>query len=323
MRLLIKQFVAIARLTALEAVRQPICFLLAGTTIAFIALLPVLIMHTFGEGDKLVRDSALALHFVGGLLLGGYAACSSLAHEIKRGTAASVLSKPVGKELFFLAKFCGVALVLGLYSVGCAIGTLLSARMAAEAYTIDWWAGAPFIAAPVLACGLAAAWNFFTHRPFVSRAFGLLIILVVVAFVVSGFFDAQGKMVAFGNAVPWRLAPAGVLVSLATLVLAALAVTLAARLETVPTLAICSVVFLVGLMSDYVLGRHVAENKLAAVLYWLIPNWQHFWVPDALSGDGVIPWAYVVRVGGYAVLYLVGMLCLGVVAFRELEIKAR
>ena len=49
---------------------KPIC-------LAFIALLPVLITHTLGEGIKLVRDSALAIHFVCGLILGSYAACAS------------------------------------------------------------------------------------------------------------------------------------------------------------------------------------------------------------------------------------------------------
>jgi len=90
----------------------------------------------------------------------------------------------------------------------------------------------------------------------------------------------------------------------------------------VPTLAICSVVFLLGLMSDYLFGRVAAQNKLAAFLYAVLPNWQHFWMTDALSGDGTIPWVYVVRVAGYALFYLAGVLCWGILAFRRMEVKA-
>ncbi|MDW8345226.1 MAG: hypothetical protein RMM51_12160, partial [Verrucomicrobiae bacterium] len=106
-------------------------------------------------------------------------------------------------------------------------------------------------------------------------------------------------------------------------VLAALAQALATRLNTVPVMATCSVFFLVGLMTDYLFGRIAHHHWWAAWLYALLPNWQHFWVVDALTGEeGRIPWAYVLRAGWYALLYTVGMLSLGFLAFRTAEVKA-
>ena len=139
MRLWFKQFGAIAGLTALETIRQPICFILVATCIALIALLPILTTHTLSESQRMVRDSALALHFVTGLVLGAYAACASINHEIRRGTAAAILSKPVGRDLFFLSKFSGIAVVMVLFSAAAVLATLLSDRTAAEAYRPDGW----------------------------------------------------------------------------------------------------------------------------------------------------------------------------------------
>lgn len=317
-----RQFTSIARLTALEAVRQPIFLLMATACVVFIGLLPLLITHTLGEGGKLVRDSGLAFYFVCGLILGSYAACSSLTHEIRRGTAASILSKPVSREVFFLAKFAGVAAVMLSFAVTTVIAILMSTRVAEPRYSFDWWAGAPLLIAPLLAYVIAGLWNFFTQRPFVSAASIMLLVAMMASFIFAGFIDSEGHAVAFGAAYSWKIVPVGTLIFFAVAVLTGLAMSLAIRLDTVPTLSICSVVFLVGLMSDYLFGRHATDSLLARLFYRVIPNWQHFWVTDALSGDGTIPWSYVMQAAIYAGLYLAGILSLGLVAFRQLEVRA-
>ena len=322
MRWRLRQFLAIAGLTALEAVRQPITLLIAATGVVGIGLLPLVITHTLGEGDKLVRDSGLAFHLVSGLVLGCYAACSSLAQEIRRGTVSSVLSKPVGRDLFFLAKFCGIAFVMVLFSAAAGAAVVMSTRTAANLFFPDWWSGAPLLAAPPLAFAAAGTINYLRRRPFVSTAFGLLLAALAIAFVVSGMLDAGGRLVPFGTLYSWKTVPATALVLLATLVLTGIAVSLAIRLDTVPTLSICSVIFLVGLMSDYLFGRHAGSSRLAAGLYRLLPNGQHFWVADALTGDGAIPWAYVARAALYAAFYLAGVLSLGMIAFRHMEVRS-
>ena len=75
-------------------------------------------------------------------------------------------------------------------------------------------------------------------------------------------------------------------------------------------------------MTDYLLGRAAESNQLAALAYNLIPNWQHFWLVDALISNGTIPWRYVGQVGIYATFYLIGCLSLGILSFRNIETKA-
>jgi len=318
----LQQFAAVTRLAVLEAIRQPICLLVATTCYVMIALFPVLITHTLGEGQKLIRDSSMAFHLVCGLVLGTYAACAALTHEIRRGTVASVLAKPVSRELFFLAKFAGIAMVTLLFSAGAAAMTLMSVRAAADSFHADWWALGPALAAPMVALAVAGAWNYFTRRPFSSAAFVLLLLSVVAAFIAAGQVDPEGRLAPrFGALFPLNHLAASLLVAMAIVVLSGIAVSLATRLDAVPTLSACSVLLMMGLMSDYLFGRHAAGNHLAAALYRMIPNWQHFWVTDALNA-GVIPWTYVGQVALYAALYLAGILALGMLAFRNMEVRA-
>ena len=325
----IRQFLAMAGLTAVEAIRQPICLLLTTACVLLTAAAPLLIMHNFGEEGKLARDSGLAFHLVVGLFVAGYAACSSLAAEMKSGTASAVLSKPVSREAFFLAKFVGVAGVVVAFSSCATLATLLSERVSEKfgtvhgeyGYMTDWQTGILLVLAPAAAYLAAAGINYRAKRPFVSVAFGLLFLCLLLSAVVSGLFDRLGYFAPFDFGIQWRILPASLLITLALIVLSAVAMALSTRLGTVPTLALSSAVLAAGLLSDYFLGQKASASALAGFFYRLIPNWQHFWLSDALNNGGAIPWAYVVSAAFYAVTYSAGVLCLGLLSFRHADMK--
>ncbi|MDD4872146.1 MAG: ABC transporter permease [Kiritimatiellae bacterium] len=329
MMLRIKQFLAMAGLTALEAIRQPICLLLSAGCVVLIAAVPLMIMHTFGEDGKQVRDSALAFHFVFGLFIAGHASGTLLSHEMKSGTASAVLSKPVSRELFFLSKFTGITVVVMLFSMCAAIATLLSERVAEKfyftntltGYITDTQTGAMLFGAPFVACLVAALINYRFKRPFASTAFVMLLFSLLFVLVMSGFFERNGTWMPYDFHVQWRIVPVSILITMALVVLAAIAIALSTRLDTVPTLVISSTVFLLGLMSDYIFGRFAENSGFSAFLYMVVPNWQHFWAADALSGGGNVPWEYVINAGLYAAAYSTGILCLGMFSFRHVEMK--
>lgn len=307
--------------------RQPIFLLLVSANVVLTALVPMMLMHHFGEEGKLARDSGLALQFVFGLLVTGYAASSSLAREMREGTASAVLSKPVSRDLFFLAKFAGVVVVVLAFSLCSVTSTLLAERISekfmsagtAFLYVTDMRTGALLLSAPVVACLVAGLLNYLVRSPFESTAFGLLLVTVLGVFFSSGFFNRAGRLAPFAFDVDWRILPAGVLVTLALVVLAAVALGLSTRFRAFPTLSICAALFLLGLMSDYLFGRPAGASPLAGVLYRIVPNWQHFWVPDTLTGGGTIPGAYVLAVAAYAALCCTGILFLGLCSFRRAE----
>ncbi len=315
-------FLALATLTARETLRQPLCLLLTATAVAACAILPLVVSHTLGESRAMMADTALALHLLLGMLLAGFGAGLTLTAECRRGTAASVLSKPVGRELFFLAKFAGLAAVMLLFSVLLTLAGMLAVRVVNEAYQPDRRAAGALLAALPVALAAAGARNYLRRAPFASGAFAALLVTLLAAFVGAGFFDAEGRRVAFGAAYDWALLPANALLAMALWVLAALALALATRLTMVPLVTLCSAVFFAGLMSDYLFGRAAAHSRWAAALYAAIPNWQHFWMADAVHLGEPIPGAYLARAALYAGFCLLALLAAGIVLFRTADVKA-
>ena len=319
-----RQFFTIASNAFLELIRQPVFLLLTTGSAVFIIFLATPYYFAFGDEPKLVKNSALAVMLLSGLFGAVLSASASLAREIQRGTVLAVLAKPVGRAQFILAKYAGVAAALVILVYVNLVATLLTSRMAFDAYgSTDFFAVGLFFLSILLAYLLGGFSNFFLRRPFVSDAVLSLVVMVTVFFVIINFFDKHGKAQEFAQGVDWNLIPAGLLVLFAVWVIAGLALACSTRLETIPTLAICSGFFLVGIMSDYLFGRPAAQGEWwGTVLYTVLPNWQLFWLADAVaSGKDAFHWSYAARALAYAGLYLGAVLSVAVVLFEDRELS--
>jgi ABC-type transport system involved in multi-copper enzyme maturation permease subunit len=319
-----RQFFTIAINAFMELIRQQIFLLLMTGSVLFEIFLAVPYYFAFGDEPKLVENSVLAVMLLSGLFGAVLSASSSLAREIRSGTALAVLSKPVGRAQFLLAKFAGLAAALTVLTYVNMIGVLLASRMAFDAYgKTDMPAIGIFGGGILLAYALAGFSNFFLRRPFVSDAvFAMLVFTTLAAFIVFQF-TRQMQSLGTQATVNWNLLPAGILILFALWILAAIALACSTRFDTIPTLAICSAIFLVGLMSDYFFGTRAAHGELwASTLYSIIPNWQLFWLADAIeTGKNTFQWAYVGKAFAYAVCYAGAALAVGTALFEERELS--
>ena len=323
-----RQFWNIAANAFMELVRQPVFLLLLTGSVLFEIFLAVPYYFAFGDEMKLVKTSALAVMLLTGLFGAVLSASASLAREIRTGTALAVLSKPVGRAQFLLAKFAGLAAALTLLAYVNLVGVLLASWMAFDAYgKTDVLAIGIFAGAIALAYALAGFSNFFLRRPFVSDAVIALVVMVTLAVFIILQFTQQMQSLNEKAVVDWRLIPAGILILFALWILAALALACSTRLDTIATLAVCSAVFLVGLMSDYIYsqaGGNIEGHAplWASMLYSILPNWQLFWLADALeTGKSTFHWAYVGKAFGYAFGYAGAALAVGVALFDERELS--
>jgi ABC-type transport system involved in multi-copper enzyme maturation permease subunit len=317
-----RQFAAIASNAFMELIRQPVFLLLTTTSALFAVFLASIPYFGFGDDPKLVKDGVLALMLLAGLLGAVLSASNSVAREIHTGTALAVMAKPVSRAQFLLAKYTGLAGVLVLLCYVNLVAALLATRMAYDAYgSTDWVALSLFCAFVVLAYIAGGFSNFFLRRPFVSDAILSLVVAVTLAFVLINFWDKEWKLQSFGVGVDWRMAQAGLLVLFAVWILAGLALLCSTRLEMVSTLAICSALFLVGLVSDYFFERRAAAGSWwASILYTIVPNWQLFWLAGALDEGKEIPWSYLGRALTYAVAYIGAALAGALWLFEEREL---
>lgn len=319
-----RQFLTIAVNAFMELVRQPVFLLLMTCSVLFEIFLATPYYFAFGDEPKLVKNSTLALMLLTGLLGAVLSASASLAREIRTGTALAVLSKPVGRAQFLLAKYAGLLLALTLLTYVNGLGTLLASRMAFDAYgSTDMFALGIFVLSLVLAYLMGGFSNFFLRRPFVSDAVFCLAIMATVAFIVINFFNKEGQSQAFATGVDWQIVPAVLLVLFALWILAGLALACSTRLDIIPTLAICSAFFLIGLMSDYLFGRPASAGSWwASILYTITPNWQLFWLADALeTGKNVYHWGYVAKAFAYVVGYVGAALAIAISLFEDRELS--
>lgn len=318
-----RQFVAIASNAFMELVRQPIFLLLMTTSACFNVFLAAVPYFGFGDDPKLVKDSTLAVTLLAGLLASVLCASASVAQEIRTGTALTVLAKPVGRLTFILAKYAGLAGTLLLITYANMIASLLASRMAFDAYgSTDSQSLVIYAVAVLLAYGIGGFSNFFLRRPFVSDTVFTFVLLTTLALWVVVQFTHLDRQFVGAAVVDWRLLPAGVLILFALLVLAGLALACSTRFDTVPTLAICSAFFLVGLMTDYLFkGPADAGAWWAKCVYAIVPNWQQFWLADALEDKKSIPWSYVASAGGYLLAYLTAALAAALLLFEDRELN--
>jgi ABC-2 type transport system permease protein len=317
------QSITIAINAFMELVRQPVFLLLMTASAAFEIFLATPYYFALGEEPKLVTNSVLAVMLLSGLFGAVLTASSSLAREIRSGTALAVLSKPVGRAQFLLSKFAGVAAALTLMTYVNLVAALIASRMTFDSYgktdlaAVGIFGGA--LAAAYLAGGFA---NYFLGRPFVSTAtFGVVVMVTVAAYAVQ--FTHHEAGFAREPQIDWRLVPAGILILFALWILAALALACSTRFDMIPTLVICSGFFLVGLMSDYLFGRPADRGEWwATMLYTVTPNWQLFWLADVLeTGKTAFHWGYVGKALVYVACYVGAALAVAVMFFEDRELS--
>ncbi|MBU0640549.1 MAG: hypothetical protein KKB50_16930 [Planctomycetes bacterium] len=325
------KFAAIVANTFIETVRQPIYGVLLWVGAGLLALNPSLAAFSLDSrsDNKIMLDIGLSTLLLYGLLTCVFSATSVITREIESYTVLTVVSKPVSRPLFIVGKYFGVcaAILVGYYFLCMVLFMTIRhgvMEMASDKYDQPVLL---FSTLAILISLIAATfgnyvygWHFSTSLtawvvPLGTVALGL--VLCISPEWTLQFPTLKNAFTDFGDL---QLIYAVVMVFLAVLILTAFAVALATRFSQVVTLLLCAGVFLIGLLSDYYVGRHAEDALLYQVLYAVLPNFQFFWGGDALTQDLIIPGLHVARLAGYAGLYALAVLSLAVVLFQTREV---
>ena len=304
----------------LDAVRRPATLLTVTAGVMLILLLPYLVQFKIGEQARIMRDACLSLQFLLGWLVAALAGAGALHRELRSGTAALALSKPVSRARFFLARFAGLALFMALMTTLFTEAVMISVRASMTQYFTDDRILLPALAAPGAAFGIAALLNAFRNRPFESFSFGWMTVLLTVAFFIAA---RQPVNTGFGMSEPfmdWRLVPAGALLGLSALVACAMAFALSSRMPPPFTISIVALLSALGLIGSAVFGQADGGGRLSDLAASLLPDFQAFWIADQLSAaGGNVMLVDLTHISAYAILYLTAWLCAGLLMFRNAE----
>jgi ABC-type transport system involved in multi-copper enzyme maturation permease subunit len=319
------KLLAIAANTFTETVRQPIYGVLMWVALGMLALNPFLAAFSLESGGdvKIVKDVGLATMLLYGLFASVFAATSVITREIESQTVLTVVSKPISRTTFLLGKYLGVcgAVLVGYYFLS--LGFLLSVRHGVLETVQDKIDGpvVTFLGLAVLiSVAIAAFGNYVYGWHFSATLTYAVVPLSTMALLAVLCINKEWKLQAPGDDISRPLLYAVILTYCGVLILTAFAVALSTRFTQVVTLMLCAVIYVAGLLSDYYLGRGGEHHWLLSALYAIVPNFQFFWIGDALTQDLGVPIGHVGRVAAYAVVYSLAVLSLGVALFQTREV---
>ena len=126
----------------------------------FIVSTPAFVMFTFFDAEKLLLDMSMATILLAELLVSILATSSIVGGEMEEKTTTLLLSKPISRLTFLLAKFCSVvvALLFVLIPLTCALIMTLRMGIPEAVYTpieypVLWFEFLPLLGAVLISAG--------------------------------------------------------------------------------------------------------------------------------------------------------------------------
>ena len=318
-----KRLFIIAKNTFIETLRQPVYAVIVFAALFLFLISPSLTMYTMSDDNKLLREIGLSTLFLASLFIAIFAAAGAVAEEIENKTITTVLTKPVQRPIFIIAKFLGVSAAVALAHYICTIALLMAIRhgvMLSVNDTSDWTVISTAAVAVIVAFLLSAFFNYVYDWKFSSTAIVLLAMFATVIIVFLYFIDRNWQFNPKENGINTLDVYGAVLLLLAAIVIVALAVAFSARFNIVVTLSACIGIFLLGLISDYTFGRFAETEWWAKIGRFLVPNLQIFWISDAIYEGSEVPLKYILISASYALCYTAGILALAVAFFQRRQV---
>ncbi|MHC4361517.1 MAG: hypothetical protein ACYSTZ_01720 [Planctomycetota bacterium] len=313
----------IAKNTFIETLRQPVYLIIIIAALLLFVISPSLTLFTMSDDNKLLREIGLSTLFLTSLFIAIFSASGAVAEEIENKTITTVLSKPVRRPIFIIAKFFGVAAAVALAHYICTIALLMAIRhgvLAAAWETHDWTVLSAAAASVILIFALTAFFNYTYDWKFSSTAVAMAALFATLSIVFLSFIDRNWRFNPQENGINAVDLYGSILLLLAAIIITALAVALSARFNIMVTLAVCVGIFLLGLVSDYVFGRHAATQLWAKICYFVLPNLQMFWISDAIYEESAVPLKYIFISGSYALCYTTAILATAIALFQRRQV---
>ncbi|HBS28318.1 MAG TPA: hypothetical protein DEB06_02450 [Phycisphaerales bacterium] len=271
------QVLTIARNTFVESIRQPVFFVLVlaggllqvvNTALSAFSMGMTEQTEVFGD-DKLLLDMGLATVMVCATLLAAFIATSVLSREIENKTALTVISKPVGRPVFIIGKYLGVTGAILVATVILSVFFMFAIRhrvMSTARDTLDGPVLLFSILSVLIPVALAVWGNFFYGWVFSSTAIGAMLPATLIAFVLTLAISKEWAIQPLSKDFKPQITIAVACAGAAILVLTAAAVAASTRLGQVMTLVVCCGLFVLGLLSNHLLGRFAFTNPVIGVI---------------------------------------------------------
>ena len=340
-----EQLLAIARNPLFESIRQPILLVVLVVCTILVILSNPFSAYTLQDDQRMFVDIGLSTIFIGGAILAAFVASNVLTREIDNRTVLTVVSKPVARPVFVIGKYLGVAGAQVLV-----IAFLALVFMMVEIHGVQQTVTTPYhlpvillgFGAVLLAIGVGVWCNFFYDYVFSSTFIVVGTPLLLIAYGITLPLAADFSPQPIGMQFEGNLWVAVAVLFLGELVLTSIALAASTRLGQVLTLVTTIGFFMLGLLSDWLIARRIIRiNEIEAAVteaggeigtelvvqgwlleaaYAIVPNFQVFWLADAITQDADIPFEYLAWTVPYGLVLIVVALSMAVMLFQRREV---
>ena len=295
---------SLTRNTFRESLRDPLFAILLLAALVLIGLFPTMTLFAFRSEMKFVIDSSMSATFTLGLIAAVLCSSNSLNREMRNGTVLLLMSKPVNRITFIVSKMLGISSALIFFVFLCNLATIISKYVATDQFDFEVGKLSMYFLILLVAVIIAGLRNFFSNKSFSASMVMSLGVMLPIMTLVLYFMKPDACEASFLYAIS--------LLFFAIVIMGAVSVLLATRFGLVVNLTVSFIIFVGGLISSYLLKEagdsgNVLLESIAKMLSLVIPNWQYFWMADAITSKTVIPGSYFMWNLIYCILYL--LLC--------------
>jgi ABC-type transport system involved in multi-copper enzyme maturation permease subunit len=252
----------IAKNTFRECLREPVYLLNLLSTLVLIGILPPLAtLFVFRNNDltvrieeqtKMITDSGMAAMLVAGWVAAVLAASHAISREIANGTALLMMSKPVNRVIFVSGKMLGILGILTVFCYLSSIAVLLAVQVAIrDNFHQNNTVLAILFGAIALGCVIGALVNYVNGSSFCMNTVCALLVTITLALIIVYL---QPQRANDAGRLYYPAIPALFLMMFAVFAMGMFATAMSTRFDTIANLMCCTIVFMVGLVSDYALG---------------------------------------------------------------------
>lgn len=281
------QTLIIARNTLVESLRQPLFFVLIFVSGLFQALNTAASGFSMGytesaevHGDnKMLLDVGMATVFVMGMILAAFQATAVISREIQDKTILTVVSKPVARPTIVFGKYLGVSTAIMMATLIMVTFLMFGVRhqVMTRASDVPDMPVIVFSVGAVLVSVLVAAWtNFFYGWSFAQIAVSIMAALVPASYLLTLAISSEWEFQPIGTDFKPQIMLSCAALGMAVLVLTSIAVAASTRLSQVMTLVVCVGVFVMGLLSNHLLGKRAFLNDFTAIIESAQPERNEF-----------------------------------------------
>jgi len=247
------------------------------------------------------------------LLSGG-----SIYKDISSGNISLILSKPISRNIFLAGRVLGVMFAVTQFVFVSSLSSVISAYIAVDQFNLDYKILYSFYALLLAGCFAGFIMNYFFRKSFSGNSvlgITLLILFQTIWLVIKNpnFLSENGLTIQ-------NILYLTLLLLFAVWIIVSISMAISTRFDLVVNLIFCFILLVLGLLSDYMVGGYASTgNTMFSIIYAILPNWQFFWLVDAVTDGKNIPLTYIGYSLIYALLYIIICFSVAAISFSSIE----